>query len=214
MSVSLTEIQGFVKTVNNINSIEGVKAWDTKASEYANVIADAVNEIDRQINEIETKRKQKTDEVAKTPFFKKLFLSNKELINYDSDIKKNQSIKANLLELKETLESWIERTPDSLEEAKQMIKELSLIKKELTTKKKEMTSAIKEKNISVRQNNANLSNQVLFVNSKLRQIQRIGIRMEKEAALKPLESQKALIEHQIIDIEKCINWIERIMLNK
>ena len=39
--------------------------------------------------------------------------------------------------------------------------------------------------------------------------QRRGIRCQKEAALAPLETTKAKLEHQLMNLEKHLLWIER-----
>jgi hypothetical protein len=112
-------------------------------------------------------------------------------------------------DLIDKLESWIERTPNTHEEATQMISELMLGKEELKLKSRELSQGIKGINISARKNNA-LTSANFFVSAKSRQVQRAMLRLAKEGALNSKEPEKAIIDRQILEIDKIILWVEKI----
>jgi hypothetical protein len=83
-----------------------------------------------------------------------------------------------------------------LEECKQQ-------KKELQTEKKAVNAQMSSIRVEARQQTANTNY------GKYGKGDRLRIRLNKEAALKPQESQKTGIERQITNLDQLIVWLER-----
>ena len=194
-----------------INSFEMVAIWDSEAKKLIEELQKSILESNENINKLSRKHnllEKKYDELS---FFQKMFSSKDEI---EGVLKKISIEKNNIKEYKnciEVLEESIEFTPDDKKEADLMLKELKLAKKELITLKKEIISRIKSnKNHSISEN-SNLTTQI-FANSKSKPLLKMHERIKKESSDVSQEEEKAIIEKQIIVVEKMIHWIERIKI--
>lgn len=202
--------QNLLSRVYEITSYEEVAQWDDEAqttiSLLNQIIAIRENDISELFVEIEATKKR----ISALTWWKKLFTSDNKLLNTQRHtIKKIESLKEKSEQFISELDDWIAKTPDNPEQSKLLVQELKRIKKELLQKKKEAQAQIRQIGVSARQELTSINSQ-FFSNSKYKQIQRAGLREQKEKMLSPHESFKTSLEEGIIKIEKLIVWIERI----
>jgi hypothetical protein len=195
-----------------LSSFDGVERWDKCAQQEITKINAAKNNIVKNLQQLQNDLTDEQAKINQLSFFKKLFASRTQVNKIEKEIIFNNNFISEIQLIEEELEQWIDRTPDNPAQAKELIKELKLIKKELSVQKKELNVKIREINANARMKNAEISNQ-LFIRSKYKQIVRIGVRAEKEATLRPNETERQMIDRKIIEIEKMINWIEKICSN-
>ncbi len=202
-----------LQSVLQIADFENVAEWDKNATEQINNLLISNSDLSNNLIKAERELNYAKANHNSKPFIKRLFSSRAPIRKAEAEI---QDIKENILEnksLAEQLQDWIDRTPDDVSQAKAMLTELKLIKKELGIQKKEISASIRSTNQIARAKNSQIANQY-FVNSKFKQVQRIGVRAEKESALRIHESEKKIIEHQLLEVDKMILWIERIKISK
>lgn len=202
-------ITDLVKTVPHLTSFDDVQNWDNEAKKEIIDINNALNTLNKhevsdkiELEKYETEHKRKG-------FFARILRSDPKLAILKRSLKTILEQREKISNLKTSLEELVERTPDDEAEAKQMLRELKLAKKELSVTKKEVRAEMRGVAISARVKNTNISGQI-FTNGKLKRIQRISARIDKESSLKPLDRQIFIIDQQILEIDKSINWIEKI----
>ena len=200
-----------LKQIAEITSFDAVAKWDNEAREVLGLLKKAFEEangieeiLKKDLTSLEIKYKN-------LPFYKKIFYNKKMENAILAKIQEIRNTKDTHTRCIDFLEEWIEKTPDDKNQADLMLKELKLMKKELTTAKKEISAQIKDINNKARMENAQVSTEY-FSSAKSKQLQKIQIRMNKENSLLSQQDQKAAMDKQIIDIEKLINWVERIKM--
>jgi hypothetical protein len=142
-------------------------------------------------------------------FAAKIFASKSEENSHKENIKKIDKAVNQLESLMENLNSLIDRTPNSKAEQKEMIDELKALKKELTLEKKEINEAIRQTNVEARKSMASVTGLRGGFVGDIARYKRISTRLEKEAALKPNEDAKAIINRKLLQIDKNINWVSK-----
>ena len=155
-------------------------------------------------------------EKSKLTFLKRMTYSssNEKENTHNIEVSKEQI--ENLMIAREAIIEMMDKTPVSKKEQQDMMKELIQIKKDLALEKRELNAKMKEIRADARRKNAFpitdttdiLSSLVHGVKGHTR-IKRQIARMDKERQVKPHEDQASLIESQIIDIEKKINWVSK-----
>jgi len=93
--------------------------------------------------------------------------------------------------------------PGSLDEIKGLIEECKHQKSELLAEKKAVNTQMSSIRVEARQQTANTNYGEYGKGDRRR------IRLNKESALRPQESQKASIGRQINELDQTINWLER-----
>jgi primosomal protein N' len=147
---------------------------------------------------------------AALPFFKRLFASRVEEKLHASSTDTARTGITSVDKAIADLYELIDRTPASRAEQKQMLAELRLLKKEVSTQKRSLNEAMREIRTKARQDMTSWTGvSGRGVVGSVARLERMSIRHNKEAALAPHENTKALLERQIIDIERRINWVER-----
>lgn len=202
--------------INNImdsTNFEEIKVWDLEAQKEIERLQNDIGYANKAIDKLNSRMEELENNYEQLSFFYKLFKLKKEIndiINATSEIRMgiydgNFCI--------EKLQLMIDLTPNNDIEAKETIAELKLLKKELLTKKRAINLDIREVNRESRIENSNVSNQIFLTTQKIRRIQRIPIRMEKEESLATYEDQRLQIDKQINEVELMLNWIEKIKFN-
>ena len=211
MNSLLDKTNILLKQIAEITSFDAVAKWDNEAKGVLELLKKAFEEangieeiLKKDLTSLEIKYKN-------LPFYKKFFYNKKMEKAILVKIEEIRNTKDTHTRCINFLEEWIEKTPDDKNQADLMLKELKLMKKELTTAKKEISAQIKDINNKARMENAQVSTEY-FSSAKSKQLQKIQIRMNKENSLLSQQDQKAAMDKQIIDIEKLINWVERIKM--
>ena len=143
-----------------IASFQEVRQWDGEARESVNALRAFRQEKENELGEEHKKLERLRAEHKRRPLLRRLFGFSAEL---KSKVKQTEALLrliAQVDELDEELNRWIDVTPDDLAEAKQMLVELKQAKKDLTIRKKEVRMVVRETNLQARVNNAAISNQV------------------------------------------------------
>lgn len=189
--------------LKNLRSFDEIAEWDKKATTEIDMMRSTLKTIEgKQQRVVQSHEKEKQDHEAKS-FLAKLFSSRKEqkrLLTEQSLLTKE---KLQIEGLIDQFESAIDFTPDSPDDLKELIKECKQRKKELQTEKKAVAAQMSAIRVEARQRTADI------IPGKYGKGDRRQIRLNKESALEPHESEKAGIERQIIKLDKIIVWLER-----
>ena len=135
-------------------------------------------------------------------FFPKLFAGRKEQKRWLAERARLAREKAHIESLIEQFESVMDFAPGSFEELNELMEECKAQKSELLTEKKVVKAQMASIRGEARQQTAN-TNYGSFGKGDRRRI-----RLNKESALRPQESQKTAIERQIKDLDQIISWLE------
>lgn len=169
--------------VAEITSFEAVKVWDEQASRLS-----------KELKTLAVRMTEKLEEL-KTSF-----------PNAAKAQKMLQVSTERVLEVAEKLEDWVDRTPDSRDEAKELISNYKLLKKELTLDKKEVLSNMRE----VRDNSRDRMTRMSFASGKTGRFARDVERMSRERGLSDHRSERDRLDSQILAVDRRILWLERI----
>ncbi len=194
--------------VGNLNSIDAVHRWDREASEMIIKLHEATQNLYDQAAEMKRDAEKKDSEYMALGFWTRFIRSN-PAVKLRLEASNRARLTAEIPPLIEKLEAWIERTPNSIEEAKLAISEFKLAKKELVLEKKEMMAAARNVREAAARKNAKIANS--WSSSKSKQFSRSMARMEKERALAGVQNQRNAVEAQIMQIDKVVLWMERII---
>ncbi len=199
----IEKARNLIDEVGSINSFDSVHLWDGQASQVASEIKEHVrgleNKIEGMIADANTKEQEyHIDRTKSSP-------SEYQRIRNTANFLKTKV--AELNEQVEKLESWIDRTPDTKEEAKEMISEYKLMKKELTLEKKDTTMAMRQVRDESREKMANMS----FNRGKGARFLRDAERIRKERNLSSHQTERDRIDAQILAVDRRILWLERII---
>lgn len=198
--------EALVAQVQSIDSFAAVAAWDKSANEfvsYAKSFLSSVPSIEHQINVVEQHGNQIH---TKRGFFERVFSTAPMAAEIRSMRQQLRTAVPSLSSLVAELEALIDQTPDTPAEKKVLLAELRAQKKALTQEKRELNLAMREVRTNARRASARAYNGV-FVSART---ERLGIRLQKEAELKPHEDEKAAIERRLLSLERLILWVERI----
>lgn len=199
---------GLIQRAQTITSFNDVARWDKEASHLAEnfrAFLAKVPEFEAQIRSGEAASKAAH---SQKPFFQRLFSVPPLTVEIRRARQTLQVATTQLGPLADQLEALIDQTPDNPSEKKELLSELKGLKKELNLEKKELAAAMRQVRANARRANANVGG--FFSTPKSRRYERISIRLDKEAALRPHEGAKETIERQILEIDRMILWIERI----
>jgi flagellar motility protein MotE (MotC chaperone) len=193
----------------SLSTFPEASQWDSDATALVSLYEQFKNALaDFRLSEEEAIRQTHNVRNA-LPFFKRLFASRKQEKAHKSIIGQvEKGIKSTETAISQLLE-WIDQTPSSKAEQKEMLGELRLLKKELMTEKRTVNESMRAIRTQARQNMSTWTGvQGKFIGSVAR-VERMQIRHQKESALTPHEDAKAAIERQIIACERRINWISK-----
>ncbi len=198
--------EALIAHVQSINSFAAVAAWDRDANAYVSHVKSflaAVPSIEHQISLVE---QHANHHHAQRGFFERTFSSHPVAPQIRAMRQQLQAAVATLPAIVEQLEALIDQTPDTPQEKKVLLTDLKALKKELAQEKKALNLAMREVRTNARRASARAYNGI-FISAR---VQRMGIRLDREAALKPHEDEKSAIERRIMSVERMILWVERI----
>ena len=99
-----------------------------------------------------------------------------------------------------------------------MLRQLKVVKKELALRKREANEAMRQMRTQARQRTALVHGTLPTLDDigmsalcglSTHRWRKIGIRLEKEAAVAPHETIRAQLERQILVVERAIQWVEK-----
>jgi len=146
---------------------------------------------------------QDQQEHAAKPFFAKLIDLRKEQKHWLAEQARLGREKAHIEALIERFESAIAFMPESADDLQALIKESKQQKEELLTERKSVNRQISSIRVEATQQTANTN----YGNTGKGDRRRI--RMNKESALRPQESQKEAIERQVRELDQTIDRLEK-----
>lgn len=199
------EISNHVNGVTSLNSFEGVQEWDDKSKGYVLVLENELNKLKSEIEETNNKYENESREFASLGFLKKI---GKKDPSIETKISLD-SLKGNFSKiewLKNTIDEWIDLTPDNIDECKQMIKEYKLLRKELVLEKKSATTSLR----NTREQSMERMSKMGFTNGSVGRFLRDVERMKKQVELNKHQSLRDQIEQRINGIDRRILWLEKI----
>lgn len=205
LQIIVDEVSNHVNSVTVINSFDGFQEWDNKSKEYIIVLERELDKLNTDIVETTNKFEYENKEFESLSFLKRVGKKNPSITTKSSlDSIKNNYSKIDWL--KNTIEEWIDLTPDNKEECKQMIKEYKLLRKELILEKKSSTTSLR----NTREQSMERMSKMGFTNGSIGGFLRDVERMKKQVELNKHQSVRDHIEQRIIGIDKRILWLEKI----
>jgi hypothetical protein len=198
-----------ISTFDHLETFADANQWDADASALIEIFRDANGDFltfkkseNQSLEELTAERNAK-------PFFPRLFASKSAEDSHKEKIKEMDTVVSKVETLIDNLDGLIDRTPNSKAEQKEMLSELKSLKKELTLEKREINEAIRQINAEARKSIASVTRLRGGLVGNYARYQRIGARYQKEASLKPNEDSKAVINGQLIQVEKDILWVSK-----
>ena len=202
INIDLKPIEDLITSVQTLKTLTDTQNWKNEAlleveniQNHLRVLIEAKENVEKERESIKVKNIFKSffNEVKfesnHKPFFDQLKKVNKLLNDYDL-----------------TLKYWINFTPDSKEELAEMKSELKEKKQFITIRKKELRLDKKEIWAEARELNA----MTYFASYKLRMIDRGIITLRRENTLRPYDLELRNLELKQIEIEKVLNWLNKI----
>ncbi len=189
--------------IKSLHSFDEIADWDKKAMAEVEAMQSILRAIEGKQQTAIQALSQEQQEHEEKSFFAKLFDGRNEQKRWLAEQTRLASEKTRIENLIDQFESAIDFTPNSLGDLKELIKECKQQKKELLTEKKAVNAQMASIRVDARQHTANT------ISGKYGTWDRRLIRLSKESALQPHESQKAAIERQIIKLYQIIIWLER-----
>ena len=189
--------------LKNLHGFDEIAEWNKKATveiEAMHPILKAIEEKQQKVTGILSQEQQ---EHETKPFLNKLFGGRKEQKRWLAEQSRLAREKAHIESLIDQFKSVIDFMPGSLDEIKGLIEECKHQKSELLAEKKAVNTQMSSIRTEARQQTANTSYGEYGKGDRRR------IRLNKESALRPQESQKSAIGRQINELDQTINWLER-----
>ena len=189
--------------LKNMRSFEEIAEWNNKATAEVKVmhsILRAIDEKQQKLTRILSEEQQEHDAKA---FIPRLFAGRKEQKRWLVEQSRLAREKAHIENVIDQFESAIDFMPDSLDDLKELLEECKHQKEELLTEKKAVNAQISSIREDARQQTANTNYGNYGKGDRRR------IRLNKESALRPAESQKMAIKRQVTNLDQIITWLER-----
>ena len=212
INADISEITSHIKQTINLSNIDEVLEWNIKNKHYVTKVETmksfVLNSMDSELGQYKSWINDQSTSILTRAFrkFQSIF-SSKEVFLKQNQEKMRKQLEG-LQELQEELQKWIDIAPNSIQESKQILENLKMRKQDLQAQKKEVSLAIREVNRSARTLSAGV-----YGRTKFAQIQRYGQRIQKEQNLEPHENQKLALDREIMDVERMMDWVKRIVSN-
>jgi peptidoglycan hydrolase CwlO-like protein len=190
-------------TLKNLHGLDEMEEWNKKAMaevEVMHSILSAIEEKQQKVTGFLSQEKQDHETIS---FFFKIFGGRKEHKQWLVEQSRLAREKAHIETLIDQFESVVDFLPGSLDEIKALIEECKQQKSELLTEKKAVNTQMSSIREEARQQTANTNYGNYGKGDRRR------IRLNKELALRPQESQKSAIGRLITELDQTINWLER-----
>jgi predicted Fe-S protein YdhL (DUF1289 family)/uncharacterized protein with PIN domain len=189
--------------IKNMRSLDEIAEWNKKSAAEVKAMHSILIAIEEKQQKVTRILSQEQQEHEAKAFLPKLFGGRKEQKRWLAEQSRLAREKAHIESLIDQFESVIDFTPDSLDELKELIEECKQQKVELLTEKKAVNAQMSSIRVEARQQTANTNYGNYGKGDRRR------IRLNKESALRPQESQKTAIERQITKLDQRITWLER-----
>jgi chromosome segregation ATPase len=189
--------------LKKLHSLDGVAEWNKKAAAEVDALHSILKTIEGKQEKAGLVLIQEQQEHVAKPFFNRLFDIRKEQKRWLAEQSRLAREKAHIEALIERFESAIAFTPDNLDDLKVLITECKQQKDELLTEKEAVNDQLASIRVEARQQTANTNYGNYGKGDRRR------IRLNKEAALRPQESQKTAIERQVKELDQVIIWLEK-----
>lgn len=210
-SFDLSRAKGLLGQLDVISSFSEVAAWDRSADQEIRNIAAHEHALESFAQTLDAFEAGCKAAHAKQPLFRWLFTSYEHKPWIREMRKSIQDQQRQLPQLADSLQAAMDKTPNSRDEQRVLLAELKQARKRLNQEKRELNQAMTGIRVSARQRSAAVGTgfDLLFSTSRSRRLNRLAIRLSKEAALAPRENAKAAIDHQINIIDRTILWVEK-----
>ena len=190
--------------IKNLSSFDEITEWDKKAMAEVEALHSVLKAIEgKQQTAIQAISREQQEHNAKS-FLNKLFDGRKEQKRWLTEKSRLAREKAQIENVIDQFESAIDFMPDSLDELKESLEECKQQKEELLTEKKAVKAQMSSVRVEAKQQIANTNY------GKYGKGDRLRIRLNRDAALRPQDNQKTVIERQIAELDQIIVWLERI----
>jgi len=189
--------------LKNLHSLAGVAEWNKKATAEVQALQAIVKAIEEKQAKAAQVLIQDQQEHAAKPFFNKLLDLRREQKHWQAEQARLGREKAHMEALIEQFESAIDFVPETPDDLQALIKESKQQKEEYLTEKKAVNEQISSIRMEARQQTANTNYGNYGKGDRRR------IRLNKESALRPQESQKTAIERQVRELDQTIDWLEK-----
>ena len=189
--------------LKKLHSIAGVAEWNKKAAAEVQALHSILKAIEEKQAKVTRVLVQDQQEHAAKPFFAKLVDFRKEQKRWKSEQARLAREKAHMEALIEQFESAVAFIPQNPDNLQALIKECKQQKEEYLTEKKAVNEQMSSIRVEARQQTANTNYGNYGKGDRRR------IRLNKESALRPQESQKTAIERQVRELDQTIDWLEK-----
>ena len=189
--------------IKNLRSFDEIAEWDKNAMVEVEALHSILKVIEgKQRTALQMISREQQDHAAKS-FLPKLIDRRKEQKRWLAEQARLTREKTHIENVIDQFRSAIDFMPDSLDELRKLLEECKQQKEELLTEKKAVNAQMSSIRVEARQQTAN----TLYGNYGKGDRRRI--RLNKDAALRPQESQKTAIERQVKELDQKIIWLER-----
>jgi hypothetical protein len=189
--------------IKNLRSFDKIAEWDKNARVEVETLHSILKAIEgKQRTALQNISREQQDHAAK-PFLTKLIDRRKEQKRWLAEQARLIREKTHIENVIDQFRSAVDFMPDSLDELSKLLEECKLQKEELLTEKKAVNAQMSSIRVEAKQQTAN----TLYGNYGKGDRRRI--RLNKDTALRPQESQKTAIERQIKELDQKIVWLER-----
>ena len=189
--------------LKKLHSLAAVAEWNKKATVEVQALHSILKAIEEKQAKVTQMLLQDQQEHAAKPFFNKLFDLRKEQRRWRAEQARLGREKAHMEALIEQIESAIAFIPQNPDDLQALIKECKQQKEEYLTEKKAVNEQMSSIRVEARQQTANTNYGNYGKGDRRR------IRLNKESALRPQESQKTAIERQVRELDQTIDWLEK-----
>jgi uncharacterized protein with PIN domain len=189
--------------IKNMRSFDEIAPWNKQATAEIKIMHSILKAIEEKQQKVTRFLSQEQAEHQARAFLPKLFGGRKEQKRWLAEQSRLAREKAHIESLIDQFEALIDFTPDTLDELKVLIEECKKQKTELLAEKKAVNAQMSSIRVDARQQTANTNYGNYGKGDRRR------IRLNKESALRPQESQKTAIERQVTELDQIITWLER-----
>jgi hypothetical protein len=200
-------VDNLLQKHKTLKTFRDAQEWDTDAL----AVIELLQEFLKDISNFRDEQKKKLDELKlerkEGSFFKKVFSSRSDENETVEYINKADAETQSILDGIDLLFAMMDKTPASKSEQKELANELRQLKKEYALQKREVNENLRQVRASARQKTANWTGVSAGLVGSVARHQRTSIRLEKERALAPNEDLKAVIEKNLVALERDLNWV-------
>jgi phage-related minor tail protein len=189
--------------IRAIDSFDGIAQWDREAAEELERMRSALASLGQKVHDTSQALEQAQRNHKAKSFFARLFADRSEEKRLSAEQARLTLERQQFEQLVDGLEGAVDFTPNSPEDLKDLLREIRLKKKELQAEKKAVSTQVTQIRAEARQQTAYTSP------GKYGTSDRRQIRLSKESALQPHETQKAALDRQIVRLDRAAAWLER-----